>query len=145
MTRRPLSSTPPLTGEACGLPSARSVISSMWWRGRTNSSSSSSPTSVFVAMVGAMTSRLASGHRLPRDPHPLDAGGADLVGGVEGIAVEEDEVGDRAGLHHPGVVAVAHPRGAGGVGGERHLEGEGLVGEERLAPGAPGLPVRRPV
>ena len=56
----PPSSTPPLTGDACGLPSARSVMSSMRWRGRTNSSSSSSPTSVFVAMFGAMTSRLAT-------------------------------------------------------------------------------------
>src|SRR4051812_39068157 len=107
---RPDSSTPPLTGDACGLPSARSVMSSMRWRGRTNSSSSSSPTSVFVAMFGARASRLAPPHDpLPPDPHPLDPGGADLVGGVEGVAVEEDEVGDRAGLDHPGVVAVARP------------------------------------
>src|SRR6478735_1058492 len=142
----PPASTPPLTGDACGLPSARSVMSSMRWRGRTNSSSSSTPTSVFVAMFGAMASRLATARDdLSPDPDALDPGGADLVGGVEGVAVEEDEVRDRAGLDHPGVVAVAHPGRAGGVRREGDLEGQGLVGEERLAPGTPGFPVRHPV
>ena len=48
-------------------------------------------------MFGAMASRLATSHdHLSPDPHPLDPGGADLVGGVEEVAVEEDEVGDRA-------------------------------------------------
>ena len=64
----PPSSTPPLTGDACGLPSARSVMSSMRWRGRTNSSSSSSPTSVFVAMFGAMTSSCPTAPSWPRAP-----------------------------------------------------------------------------
>ena len=75
----PPSSTPPLTGEACGLPSARSVMSSMRWRGRTNSSSSSSPTSVFVAMFGAMASRLATANASD-DRSPLDYRRGTLTG-----------------------------------------------------------------
>ena len=44
MTRRPAASTPPVTGDACGRPSARVVISTMWCRGRANSSSPSRST-----------------------------------------------------------------------------------------------------
>src|SRR5689334_9906563 len=51
MTIRPSGSTPPVTGDACGLPSDRLVIRIIRWRGRTKSSRSSRLTLVFVAMV----------------------------------------------------------------------------------------------
>jgi hypothetical protein len=54
MTIRPCSSTPQVTGEACGPPSARVVITIAWCLGLMNSSSSSLLTVVFVAMLRAM-------------------------------------------------------------------------------------------
>jgi len=51
---RPVPSTPPVTGDACGVPSVRVVISTMWWRVRTKSNSASRSTGVFVAMVRGM-------------------------------------------------------------------------------------------
>ena len=52
MTIRPSASTPPVTGESCGRPSARVVTRIRWWRVRTKSSSSSRSTRVFVAIWG---------------------------------------------------------------------------------------------
>src|ERR687890_1750776 len=62
MTSRPSSSTPPVTGETCGLPSLRRGIRTIWGRGRTNSRSPSRSTPVFVAMLRAMPS---SSQRFP--------------------------------------------------------------------------------
>src|SRR6478672_598148 len=55
MTMRPCASTPPVTGESWGSPSWRRVTSTIWWRGRMNSSSPSRSTLVFVAMVRGMS------------------------------------------------------------------------------------------
>ena len=47
---RPPASTPHVTGDACGRPSARAVITIAWWRSRMKSSSSSRLTAVLVAI-----------------------------------------------------------------------------------------------
>ena len=59
---RPCSSTPAVTGLACGLPSRRCVMRTIWCRGRTKSSSWSRSTESLVAMVRAMP------HSLSRAP-----------------------------------------------------------------------------
>src|SRR6478736_6525058 len=84
MTSRPWPSTPPVTGEAWGRPSDRVVISTMWCRGRTNSSNPSRSTVVFVAMLRAMPGTLPAATRdlggaLRPDP-PQPAGEHDTHG-----------------------------------------------------------------
>ena len=59
MTILPCSSTPQVTGDACGPPSARVVITIAWCLGLMNSSSSSLPTVVSVAMFRAMLTTLS--------------------------------------------------------------------------------------
>src|SRR3954462_6357682 len=59
MTMRPASSTPAVTGDIWTPPEERRVTSTMWCRGRTNDSSSSSDTRVLVATLrGIRTSAL---------------------------------------------------------------------------------------
>ena len=62
-TIRPSASTPPVTGESWGRPSARVVTRTRWWRVRTKSSSSSRSTRVFVAMRGMAATVAAPGDR----------------------------------------------------------------------------------
>ena len=103
MTRRPPSSTPPVTGDACGRPSARCVITTIWWRGRTKSSRPSRSTSVFVAMVRGMAGPLwGRGRRAPLLRGREDAlaqGRGELVAAGEGVGrgrpAHADLVGDR--------------------------------------------------
>ena len=59
-TIRPSASTPPVTGETWGRPSARVVTSTRWWRLRTKSSSCSRSTRSAVAMRG-ISSRYPAG------------------------------------------------------------------------------------
>src|SRR4051794_13811370 len=56
--RRPASSTPAVTGDACGEPSRRLVIRMTWCRGRTKSSSPARSTYVFVAIFRATPRKL---------------------------------------------------------------------------------------
>src|SRR6478609_11530262 len=81
MTGRPCASTPPVTGESCRSPSWRRVTSTIWCRGRMNSSSPSRSTFVFVAMVRGMSGAFLvwAGWRGARPHHEL--GGQDVVPG----------------------------------------------------------------
>src|SRR5690349_18647329 len=77
MTSLPCGSTPPVTGDAWGRPSARVVITTMWCRGRANSRSPSRSTVVFVAMLRAMPGTLpAASSDLGRAGHPDPPEGA---------------------------------------------------------------------
>src|ERR1700722_18885284 len=80
MTILPCSSTPQVTGEACGPPSARVVITTAWCLGRMNSVSSARVTTVLVAIFLA-TSVYSSNSRSrggSADPGDADDGVSSL-------------------------------------------------------------------
>src|SRR5689334_23984500 len=91
MTMRPSSSTPPVTGDVCGRPSARWVTSTMECRGRTKSSSASRSTSVLVAIWRGISVLLG-----------LEWSGA---GAVEG---GDDRLGEPGGIHPVAPAAASH-------------------------------------